>query len=183
MKRHAEVWLALVLICFGVALRFLPHPANVAPIAAIALFSGVYLPRRLGLVVPLAAMIVSDTFIGFHSLILFTWGSFLLTTAIGWWVQSRKNAVSIVLGSLAGSILFYAITNWAVWAFSSLYEKTMPGLLQSYTMALPFFRNSLVGDLWYTGVLFGLYELLRFMVGFKSRSVIRLSAHDHDQTE
>ncbi len=161
---RTEMLVAIGLIAFGVALRFLPHPANVAPIAAVALFSGVYLPKRYAIIVPLAAMIVSDLFIGLHDLILFTWGSFALVGVIGWYVRKRKNVLSVVAGSLAGSMLFYLITNFAVWAFSELYVKTPDGLVQSYYFAIPFFRNTLLGDLFYVGVLFGLYEFVLALI-------------------
>lgn len=149
--------LAIALILLGVTFRFLPHPANVAPIAAVALFSGVVLRSRIAWIVPLAAMAASDAVIGFHTLIPFTWGCFVLTIFIGRWVCRSTNILTVIGGSLAGSVLFYIVTNAAVWAFTPLYEKTLSGLMLSYTMALPFFRNTILGDLFFTGVLFGLY--------------------------
>lgn len=170
--RRTETILAFTLIALGVGFRFLPHPANVAPIAALALFSGVYLPRRYAALIPLGAMIVSDAFIGFHNLIAFTWGSFLLVGAIGLLVRKRKSAAAVILGSLAGSVLFYLVTNWAVWAFTPLYDKTLAGLGASYVAAIPFFRNTLLGDLFYSGALFGLYEGLTVLVRRRKRAVV-----------
>lgn len=162
--RLSELILAITLILLGVVFRFLPHPANFAPIAAVALFSGVMLRVRIAWIVPLAAMVVSDAVIGFHSLILFTWGCFVLTIFIGRQVRRKTNVLTVVGGSLAGSVLFYIVTNAAVWALTPLYEKTPSGLLQSYVMALPFFRNTVLGDLFYTGALFGLYAFATMMV-------------------
>ena len=71
MRSRNEFFLVLTLIALGVAMRFLPHPANVAPIAALALFSGVYLKKWYAMAIPLAAMIMSDAFIGFHNLFTF----------------------------------------------------------------------------------------------------------------
>lgn len=156
---RVKFFFVLTAITFAVLMRLVPHPANVAPVAALALFSGAYLDRRLTLLIPLAAMMVSDAIIGFHGLIPFTWGSFLLVGAVGWWVRRRIGFTRIVLGSLFGSVLFYAITNWAVWAFTPLYTKNLSGLLQSYILALPFFRNTLLGDLAYVGIFFGLAAL------------------------
>ncbi len=163
-QQRTEFFLALTLIAIGVAMRFLPHPANVAPIAAVALFSGVYLKRWYAFAVPLVAMVASDAVIGFHSTIAFTWGSFLLAGVIGWRIRRRKNASTIVLGSLGASVLFYLITNFGVWAMTPLYAKTGAGLWQSYIMAVPFFRNTLLGDLLYTGALFGLYEAVALVI-------------------
>ncbi len=164
MMQRSDLALALLLIAAGIALRFAPHPANFAPIGALALFAGVVLPRRYAFAVPLAAMIVSDALLGFHSVIAYTWGSFALIGAIGWLVRRRPSAPHVVTGSLAGSVLFFLITNFGVWLHTGLYAKTWGGLVQSYTLALPFFRNTLAGDLFYTAVLFGLYAAARAVV-------------------
>lgn len=161
-----EYLLALLLVLCGALLRFLPHPPNFAPIAALALFGSVYLPKRFGILIPLIALFVSDWFIGwYHPFIMGSvYGSFVLIGIIGWWVQQKKNILQICIGSLSGSILFYLITNAAVWAWSGMYPLTVSGLGQSYFLALPFFRNTLLGDLFYTGVLFGLFESIRSLM-------------------
>lgn len=159
-----NIVISFLIIC-GVLIRVLSHYKilplwpNFAPIAALALFSGVYLKRQAAIVVPLAAMIASDLLIGLHSLILFTWGCFVLVGIIGWWVRKNKNMMTVIGGSLAGSVLFYLVTNFAVWLFTPLYAKDLGGLMQSYIMAIPFFRNTLLGDLFFVGVFFGVYEL------------------------
>lgn len=158
MRIPPTVTLALALVAFGAGLRFLPHPANFAPVTAIALFAGMYLPRRLALAVPLAVMVASDLVIGLHPLIPFTWGCFLVAAFIGS-RQRVQRPGRLALATLGSSVLFYVVTNFAVWAFTPLYAKTLPGLVASYTMAVPFFRNALVGDLFYTALLVGTYEL------------------------
>ena len=78
-----------------------------------------------------------------------------------------------VVGTLSGSVLFYLITNYAVWQFTPMYTKTFAGLIQSYIMALPFFRNSLVGNLFYTAVFFSIYYVLEAAITrneYKQRS-------------
>lgn len=154
----------LIIITFAVILRLLPHPPNVAPIAAMALFGGAYLDRKYALLVPITAMFVSDLFLGFHNTILFVYGSFLLTGVIGLWLKSHRNVQPIALGSLASSMLFFLITNFGVWLVGGLYPKTLSGLIQSYVMALPFFRNTIIGDLFYSGLFFGGYELVLHVV-------------------
>jgi hypothetical protein len=152
---------AFVLIALGITARFLPHPANFAPIGAIAIFSGLYLPKKWAIVLPLAAMFFSDLFIGFYSLpiMISVYGSFIVMGLIGLWVRKNKKLSMILGGTILGSVIFYLITNGAVWAFGSLYAHNFAGLLQSYIMAIPFFRNSLLGDLFYTGILVGAYEV------------------------
>ncbi len=151
---------AFILITLGIAARFLPHPANFAPIGAIAIFSGLYLPKKWAIVLPLAAMLFSDIFIGFYSLpiMLSVYAGLALTALIGLWVRRNKKVGTILGGTILGSVIFYLATNGAVWAFGSLYAHNFAGLMQSYIMAIPFFRNSLLGDLFYTGVLVGAYE-------------------------
>lgn len=160
--------IAIFFIIIGILTRLLPHPANFAPITAIALFSSVYLPKRLAFVVPLLAMILSDLVLGFHSTMPYVYGSIFLTSVIGVGIRRTPlrqgfvgQARRVVIATLGSSILFFIITNFGVWKETSLYPKTIDGLLQSYIMALPFFRNSVLGDLFYTAVLFGSYELVQ----------------------
>ena len=157
-SRKEFLALAAVLIAIGAVIRFIPHPSNFTPLAAIALFSGVYLPKRFSVIVPVAAMAISDIFIGFHNLILFTWGSFALVGLVGLWIRHHRSTATIFGGSLTASLLFFLITNWAVMQFSMMYPHTLGGLMSSYIAGLPFLRNMMVGDLFYTGIFFGLYE-------------------------
>jgi hypothetical protein len=151
---------AFILITLGIAARFSPHPANFAPIGAIAIFSGLYLPKKWAIVLPLAAMFFSDIFIGFYvwPIMLSVYASFAVMAVIGLWVRRNKKLSTILAGTILGSVTFYLITNGAIWAFGNWYAHSWAGLVQCYYLALPFFRNSLLGDLFYTGVLVGAYE-------------------------
>jgi len=153
--------LIIVLIIVGFTLRLLPHPANFAPIMALALFSGLYLPHRLNVIIPVVAMLLSDIFLGFYSLpMMFSvYGSFILATVLGAWLKKHKNIGNVVLTTLAGSSLFFLVTNFTVWAFGTMYSHNLAGSMQSYYMALPFFRNSLLSDLFYVGIFVGVAEL------------------------
>lgn len=152
-----EVILGIVLVILGASARLLPHPANFVPLGAIAIFSGLFLPRKLALWLPLLALFVSDLFIGFYmwEVMLTVYASFLLTTFVATKISHK---FAPILGTtLAGAIFFFLTTNAAVWAFGTMYTHDFTGLIQSYTMALPFFRNSLMGDLFFTGILVGSY--------------------------
>lgn len=167
MQKSNKAWLYIILgliIVASIIMRLVPHPANFIPLGALALFSGTYIRSKWGIIIPVIVMVGTDLIIGLHNLILFTWGSFLLIAMIGWWVRKKKNIWRIVGGTLAGSILFFVVTNFAVWAFTPLYSKTVAGLVQCFYMAIPFFRNTMAGDLFYVGIFFGLYELVALVL-------------------
>lgn len=152
-----RILIALGLIAFAVISRALPHPPNFAPIAAIALFSGAILPRRLALTLPLLAMVISDVFIGMHDLVFVTWGSFVLMALVASYGLKKVTAFKVFAYSFLGSVIFFVVTNFAVWAQSGMYPRTVVGLIDCYVLAIPFFRNTLVGDFVYSGIIFGAY--------------------------
>ncbi len=139
--------------------RLLPHPPNFTPIAAIALSSAVYLDKRYAFIIPLTAMLISDAIIGFHDGMVWVYGSFVLIGLIGLWLRSHKSPLPILGAALVSSVLFFIITNFGVWLMGTMYPKTAEGLLACYIAAIPFFQNTLVGDVAYTAALFGLFEL------------------------
>ena len=153
-------------IFIGAFARLIPHPANFAPISAMALFGGVYLNKKQALTLPILAMILSDFFIGFDSIPmrLSVYGSFLMAVFIGFWVKNHKNPKYIFFASLLSSVLFFIITNFSVWAFTGMYPKNMAGLFETYVYAIPFFRNTILGDLSYSGVFFGGYGLVKKLI-------------------
>lgn len=161
LKIDTVILFGLILAVFSIASRLVPHMPNFAPIAAFAIFTGAYMSKKTGLLFLLPVMFISDFFIGFYDfrLMAAVYASFLAIQAIGWIIKKDKNAGSVVLGSLSGSVFFYLATNYAVWAFSSWYPHNLGGLLSSYAMGLPFLKNSLFGDLFYTGVFFVSYEV------------------------
>jgi len=155
----------MLIILIAASLRLFPHPPNFAPIAGMALFGGVYFSRRFSIAVPIAAMFVSDIFLGFYSPLVMAsvYGSFVLTGLIGLWLKKRKSSRNVVLAAVSSSILFFIVTNFAVW-LGGWYPRNLTGLVECYTLALPFFRNTILGDLFYTGVFFGGYELVLRLV-------------------
>ncbi len=158
MKKYI---IGLIFLALAIGARLIPHAPNFAPVAALALWAGFYLPKRIGLILPIAAMFLSDIFIGFYDLKLMAivYASFALITVLGWFLKQYKSVGFILLGSLAGSVFFYLATNFAVWAYSEWYPHTIQGLIFCYTMAIPFFKNTLLGDLFYNAVFFGAYEI------------------------
>src|SRR3989338_6025497 len=153
-------WLVIGLVLVGLASRFLWHPWNATPLIAIALFGGTYLSKRLAIFFSLGIVAGRDVFLGWHSTIPFTWGAFAVTGLLAWWLRVRPGAMRIVASSLLGSVIFFVVTNFGVWAMQTLYPKTAAGLWECYVAGLPFFRNALAGDLIYTSVLFGMYATI-----------------------
>ncbi len=151
--------LALSLIIVGVLLRFVSHIPNFTPVAAIALFAGVYLNKKQALIVPLLLMVVSDIFLGMHNVVSFTWGSFALVTLLGFWARNHKTFLGIVSTSVVSSVIFYLVTNFGVWMMG-WYPQTSKGLLDCYILGLPFLRTFTVATLVYSVVFFGAYELI-----------------------
>jgi hypothetical protein len=149
----------VLIILIAASMRLLPHLPNFTPIAAMALFGGVYLNKKYSIIIPLSAMFASDIFLGFHSTMPYVYGSFVLTGIIGMWLRSHKTTKNVICSSLVSSILFFVITNFGVWA-NGWYSRTLSGLLQSYIMGIPFFKNTVFGDLVYTGVFFVSFEFL-----------------------
>ena len=166
-NRSTVVWLS-VAVGLAVAARLLPHPPNFTPLAALGLFAGaVSLRPKLAGFAILAAMLVSDMFLGFHPLMPVIYGCLLANIAIGtFFVRggrgsrfsfNLKSTGRIFAGSLMGSVLFFVVTNFA--HFLAFYPMTSSGLMSCYTAAIPFFQYTITGDLVYSGVLFGAFAL------------------------
>jgi len=164
------VWLALALVAFGVLMRLLPHPANLAPVGAIALFGGAILPRKLGWWLPLGVMVVSDYFLGFYDGIMFTWAAFLVVGCYGVSLRNRGNLFRVPVGAFGSAVIFFLVSNFGVWAQGRIYPHTWPGLVQCYEMALPFFRNTFFGDFLYSCILFGAYALVMYLFSQRARA-------------
>lgn len=152
--------LALSLIIIGIALRVIPHTANFAPVGAIALFGGAILSFRTALWLPLGIMVASDLIVGLHPTIAFTWGGFVLVGLFGTTLRNKRNLVRIPLGAIGAALIFYMISNFGVWLEGRLYPATWQGLADCYAMALPFLRTSLLADLAFSALFFGLYAFV-----------------------
>jgi len=156
MKKTKQKIVLFVYFIGLVALsRIIPHPPNFTPVIAMAVFMP-YLTRNLysAVVVPLSAMFVSDLYIGFHSSMFWVYSSVLLSTTLSYYTMSiKKTYVHLGSNALLSSSLFFVITNFAVWMSGSLYPSTLDGLLLCYTMAIPFFGNTLTSTIFYVSLL------------------------------
>ncbi len=149
--------------------RLLPHPPNATPIAAIALFGGAcFRGRWAAFLVPLGAMLLSDVVLGltrYQAYSLFplqavVYACFLAESALGRLIADRRSVWRIGAAGLAGSLVFFVVTNFAVWVGGTLYPLTAAGLVECYTAAIPYFRNTLLGDAVCITILFSVLALL-----------------------
>lgn len=150
--------LVLVALIGLVALtRLLPHPPNFTPLLAIALFAGaLFADRRLAVLVPLAALLLTDALLGWHATWAFVYGSVALASLLGLWGLRNRRSVARVGGfALGGSVLFFVLTNLGVWLVQDLYPPTPAGLSACFLAAIPFFHNTLLSTLVYCVALFG----------------------------
>ncbi len=158
----------IIFIAIGIVARLVPHVPNMTPVGALAITSGAKLGLKKALIVTLSIMLFTDLLIGLHPVMWATYGSLFLAVILGRVITKKQTLIRIGAATLTSALLFFIITNFAVWiAPLSMYPKTLAGFIECYVMALPFFRNSLMGDVFYTTVFFAGYE----MVGVLSRRV------------
>jgi len=163
--QNIRLWTVVAMILGAALLRSLPHPWNFTPIGGMALFGGaMFSNRALAFAVPFAALFLSDLWIGLHSLMWAVYGSFALSVLMGMWLRRRRRFLPIAGATLVGAVLFFVITNWAVWLRGMTYPKTFAGLIACYVAAIPYFGNTLAGDAFYVSVLFGGLALLELRV-------------------
>ena len=153
--------------------RVVPHPWNFSPVEAMALFGGAYFASRsLAVLIPLAAMFLSDLILavmnGGSYWEYFASASFwlvytciALSTIMAFALRGKVSGVRVLGFSLAGSVLFFLITNFGTWLGSSMYPQNAAGLMLAYAAGIPFFKGTLFGTLFYSALLFGGFELLR----------------------
>ncbi len=195
MKRQAivEAGVFVLLAAAGVAVRlnfqFIP---NFAPVAALALFAGYFFHSRLAAIaLPLSVMAITDLVIGaYHpAMMAVVYGALVMpvlfrtplrrgfrlakTDGAGSWANSATATLGLVGCSLAASVFFFVVTNFAHWIVYDMYDKTAAGLMQCFVAAIPFFRYTLAGDMTFAAVLFGSYAIA---AQFRSVSVAKESA-------
>lgn len=170
MKTFSPRFYSISALVFIAAMsRLLPHPPNFAAVAGMALFAGAQMnDKRFAFIVPLAAILLSNLFLpggGWQEMPVYL--CTIIGTLIGIAISKRVNVLNVIGASLASSLIFYLVTNLPFWYGNlGLYSNDFNGLIQSYTAALPFFRNAIVGDLFYSGACFGVFYALekRFAV-------------------
>jgi hypothetical protein len=155
-----RLWIGMVIL--GACARLAPHPWNFTPLIALALFSGSQARKAgTGVLVTLLALALSDAVMGFYQGFWYVYGAALIPVLLGRLIGNRASARSIGLAALASSLSFFVITNFMVWAGGHMYPHSASGLTACFVAAIPFYQNQLLGDAFYTVVLFGGFALIR----------------------
>lgn len=145
------------MIIAATAASLIPHPPNFSPLAAIALFAGAHCSRKsTAFGIPLAILFLRDLAIGLHILMPFVYACYAFNVLLGLWLKRAPFRASII-----GSCAFFIVTNFSVWLLLGTYPPTATGLFACYVAGLPYFVNTLLGDLFYAGLMFGLYSLFQ----------------------
>ena len=161
---HSRLLAILSAVLVAAALRLVPHPPNFTPIGAMALFGGAYIGRRaLAFAAPLGALLLSDLVLGFYHGMATVYFSVALIVMIGIVALGRISPIRVGLAALASSILFFVVTNFGMWLFSGFYPRTLAGLEACYVAAIPFFQNTVAGDLFYAALLFGGFKIAELL--------------------
>lgn len=166
-------WFLCFMVFLAAITRLFPHPANFTVVGALALFGGTYFSNKTtALLMPLSAMLFSDIIMeilfrtgigttpGFHNTMIYVYFAFAASVGIGFWIKQEVSVFRIIAGTVVASLLFFVVTNFAVW-LSGYYGLTTQGLVSCYIAAIPFYQNSVFGDLFFSAVLFGSFEWLK----------------------
>lgn len=161
-RNRLDVLVFVSLVVCAAAARLVPHWPNFTPLAAVSLFAGFWFARRsVALLVPLCAMLLSDMVIGGYepAVMATVYAALVLPIAFRGILRTRLSALRIGGTAIVSSIVFYLATNFAHWLWMNDYPFTLAGLGACYAAALPFFKYQLMGDLLWSGGLFGSYAV------------------------
>tara|TARA_B100000427_G_scaffold82393_1_gene67294 strand:- start:813 stop:1316 length:504 start_codon:yes stop_codon:yes gene_type:complete len=157
---NKKLLLVIGFILLGILTRIIPHPPNFTALGAIALFGGAFIyDKKFAFTIPVFIMIVSDFILGYN-MSLSVYLSFIIMVFIGLYLQKKQNSLRIINAALIGSLVFFVITNFSVFLTSSLYPKSIIGLVECYTLAIPFFINTLAGNITYSLIMFYGYNAI-----------------------
>ena len=178
MKLKETPWVLIVIIALTIVTRLIPHYPNFTALGAAALFGGAYFRKQTAIAIPLLAMFFSDLilnnllyrvqlpgndtgFVLFEPAVLWSYAALIIIALLGYRFIRTRKVLPVIGASLTASLLFFLISNFAVWLNSGLYPKTTAGLMTAYGAGLPFFGNTVAGDLFFVAVFFGGLEAVR----------------------
>jgi len=171
-KVNLRFGIITAIILLAATSRVVPHPANFAPIGGMALFGAAYYSKRYwAFLIPIVAMWISDlvlnnvvygqyfdNFVWLYDGALFTYGAFALIALLGIFTLKKVRITNLIASALGASVIFFIVSNFGVWFSGAMYTKDFAGLITCYTAGIPFFKNTVAGDLVYSAVLFGAFE-------------------------
>ncbi len=181
MNSLKEIFILIFFILIGISSRLIEHLPNFTPIVGIALFVSYRWNPKYSIVFVLITMLISDLIIGYDSIPMriLVYSSLAIPSILGFFIRNsktRKSKYLYIFGfSLSSSIFFYLITNFGVWLWSGMYEHTFEGLVVCYTMAIPFFKNSLMGDIFSSFLIFGISDVIHLYSLLKLKNIEHIS--------
>ena len=153
-------WTAVGFLAVGTLARFIPHPYNMTPLTAMALFAGAWLPAPVAFLLGVGALFVGDVALGWVAQNLMGYVAIGVTVLLGLGLRPGRRPVAIAGGTLSGSLLFFLLSNFGVWLEGLLYPRTWEGLIACYVAGIPFYRHQLAGDAVFAALLFGGFALV-----------------------
>jgi hypothetical protein len=160
MLENKKIWIVLVALAAGA--RLAPHPWHFTPMIALGLFAGTKAAKvQTGLIAALAALLLSDAILGFYSGMWYVYAATLVPVFAGRWIRPRQSVSAVTAAALGSSLSFFILTNFPSWASGRTYTHDLAGLAACYAAAIPFFQNQILGDAFYTALLFGGYALFQ----------------------
>lgn len=161
--------MTVLFILFAALTRIIPHPWNFTAISAMALFSGNKNKNLLtAILLPWISLFLTDLYLGFHSTMIYVYVSVAMITYLAQKNQMRKNQDYLV-NSVISSLIFFLVTNFGVWYSTGFYTLDLKGLTECFILAIPFFKNQIFGDLFYTGLLFFAFHFVSIKIEHKSQ--------------
>ena len=167
MENRKNISIALFIIALLALSRVIPHPPNFTPVLGMAVFSGAIISKRLiAYLIPLMAMLLSDLYLGFHTSMPVIYFSLAICVLIGTFIESKVSILNSLLGISFGVLVFFLITNFAVWYGSTMYEPSFSGLMTCYLMGLPFVQNTFISSIIYGMGAFLIYDIINKRIVF-----------------
>ena len=156
-------------IILGVLTRIIPHPPNFTAVGAVALFGGaLFSNKKLSFLIPIFIMLISDLILG-YSMNLAVYIGFMIMVCCGFLLKQNQNGFRIINITILGSLIFFIVTNFSVFLTSSLYPKSIIGLLECYTLAIPFFLNTIIGNIIYSLIMFYGFNAIKSKILIKAQ--------------
>lgn len=154
-----RLWMVMVVL--GACTRLVPHPWNFTPMMVVGLFAGSHARKvSTGVLATLFALALSDAVLGFYSGFWYVYAAALIPVFLGKLIRDRSGAGVIAAAAFASSLSFFLVTNFMVGATGNLYPHTIGGLSACFLVGIPFYRNQILGDAFYTAAIFGGYALI-----------------------
>ena len=171
MKNNNLIYICLIL--FSGLSRLVPHPWNLTPILAACLFSGYKIkPIGLAIFIPIFTVFISDILLGIYNGISWVYISYIFIIGIGLFLSKFNSIQSKIISTISGTLIFFLISNFGVWISAELYPKSIDGLISCYLAGIPFYKNTLIGTVFYSSVFFTISELLE-------KRIIRLTSTNY----